>query len=45
MSTEEIKAALNTLETNKAAEMDCVQNEALKHEDDSLLESLQTLFT
>jgi hypothetical protein len=44
MSTEEIKAALNKLENNKAAGMDCVQNEALKYGGDSLLESLQTLF-
>jgi hypothetical protein len=44
MSTEEIKAALNKLENNKAAGMDCVQNEALKHGGDSLLESLRTLF-
>jgi hypothetical protein len=44
MSTEEIKAALNKLENNKAAGMDCIQNEALKHGADPLLESLQTLF-
>jgi hypothetical protein len=44
MSTKEIKAALNKLENNKAARMDCVQNEALKHGSDSLLESLRTLF-
>jgi hypothetical protein len=44
MSTKEIKAALNKLEDNKAAGMDCIQNEALKHGGDPLLESLQTLF-
>jgi hypothetical protein len=44
MSTDEIKAALNKLENNKAARMDCVQNEALKYGGDSLPESLQTLF-
>jgi hypothetical protein len=44
MSTEEIKAALNKPENNKAAGMDCVQNEAPKHGGDPLLESLQTQF-
>jgi hypothetical protein len=44
MSIKEIKAALNKLENNKAAGMDCVQNEALKNGGDSLLASLQSLF-
>jgi hypothetical protein len=44
MSTEEIKAALNKLENNKAAGLNCVQNEALRHEGDPLSESLQTMF-